>query len=75
MKSRIFKNPLTRGEMREIKGGIQNYLAPPPEAGDCKSECDPFGPNTCKTSDCPNSYCATYHCGPSNIRIHNCQYQ
>jgi hypothetical protein len=73
-----FKVVLKREEMREIKagGGGFAHSAPPDEPGtdECKSTCTPDN-DTCAEPGCPNSYCATYHCGPSNIRINSCQYQ
>ena len=60
---------LNREEMRTITGGI---IYP---GGDCMSDCSTTGENTCASPSCPNSYCATYHCGPRDVRIYSCQYQ
>lgn len=64
------KNALSREQMRVINGGINN-----PNLKECKSDCEIGGVNTCATTDCPKSYCATIFCGPSNVRIYSCQYQ
>ncbi|GAA4774223.1 MULTISPECIES: hypothetical protein [Flavobacterium] len=70
MDNKILRNVLSREEMRGVIGGkLPNF------ENNCHSDCSPDGANTCASADCPNSYCATYHCGPSNTRIHSCQYQ
>ncbi len=59
-----FKNTMSRAEMRTIEGGRRP----------CQDDCE-VGNDKCASVSYPNSYCAIKHCGPSNIRIHSCQYQ